>query len=57
MTRPRAFARPVAPTTVSSHRVIVQCRGKFNARPMPQDIDMLRRWATAERLQISAHVR
>jgi hypothetical protein len=41
---------------VNRQRVIVQCRGRFNARPTPQDVEMLRRWATAERLVISGHL-
>jgi hypothetical protein len=41
---------------VNRNRAIVQCRGKFNALPAPRDIEMLRRWATAERLQVSAHL-
>ena len=41
---------------VNRQRVIVQCRGRFNALPTPQDIEVLRRWATAERLMISGHV-
>jgi hypothetical protein len=35
---------------VSRGRVIVQSRGKFNAWPAPREIEMLRRWAPAERL-------
>jgi hypothetical protein len=38
---------------VNSHRVIVQCRGKFNALPTPQEVEMLQRWATEQRLQAS----
>jgi hypothetical protein len=41
---------------VNRQRVIVQCRGRFNALPTPQDMEMLRRWATAERLVISGHL-
>lgn len=41
---------------LNRNRVIVQCRGKFNARPTPQEAEALRRWATEQRLQVSSHI-
>jgi hypothetical protein len=44
--------------TIEANRqqVIVQCRVRFNARPTPQDIEVLRCWATVERPVIAAYV-
>ena len=38
-------------------REIIQSRGRANAQPKPQELDLLRRWAVREGLTIAAHVR
>lgn len=41
---------------VSRQRVIVQCRGKRNALPEPQERDVLKRWAEQEKLGLATHL-
>ena len=42
---------------VTRQRIIVQSRGKANRLPTAHELDVIRRWATAQELTLSSYVR
>lgn len=42
---------------LNCHRIIVQCRGKCNQPPNAQEMEVLARWATEARIEVSPWVR